>query len=254
VEFSPACKPANGSTFTAEMKILSRITFIVFLPACLTTAVHCMAQDVIDVVDPYQMKVSRSRQADTFYFSQKNIPQKAALDTLKTYDVFLEERPTPFGKAYMCNGREVTKQKFNDYKMLWNASLSCKPCMLYTYDDKDALKHIAYQYQDCLCGSFVEYYPRGAKKVVGQFKENTSGSWDNMKSRDLCNIRVGTWIYYYPTGMVEKTEVYADGKLQSVTTPSTFKKTANSSDAHKDSETQKGWLRKMKSKNRQTDN
>ena len=28
------------------------------------------AQEELDIVDPYQMKVSRSKEADTFYFTQ----------------------------------------------------------------------------------------------------------------------------------------------------------------------------------------
>ena len=74
------------------------------------------AQDIIDIVDPYEMKVSRSKDADTFYFSQNATTALAAkqkLDTLRTYDVFLEERPTPFGTAYMCNGNEVNKNILN---------------------------------------------------------------------------------------------------------------------------------------------
>ena len=50
------------------------------------------AQDIIDIVDPYEMKVSRSKDADTFYFSQNATTALAAkqkLDTLRTYDVFL---------------------------------------------------------------------------------------------------------------------------------------------------------------------
>ena len=75
---------------------------------------NSFAQEEIDIVDPYQMKVSRSKEADTFYFTQNAptaIKAKQKLDTLRTYDVFLEERPTPFGTAYMCNGIEVTKKK-----------------------------------------------------------------------------------------------------------------------------------------------
>ncbi|MBK9794122.1 MAG: hypothetical protein IPP60_13760 [Sphingobacteriales bacterium] len=132
-----------------------------------------LAQDIIDIVDPYEMKVSRSKDADTFYFSQNATTALAAkqkLDTLRTYDVFLEERPTPFGTAYMCNGNEVTKQKYFEYKKFWNASGACKPCLLYTYDDKNKLKYTAFQYEDCLCGSYVAYYQDGTKKVEGQFK------------------------------------------------------------------------------------
>ena len=180
------------------------------------------SQDEIDIVDPYQMKVSRSKDADTFYFTQNkisNIETKKKLDTLRSYDVFLEERMTPFGIAYMCNGAEITKKKYLEYKQFWNATGACKPCLLYTYDDKDQLKYVAYQYQDCLCGSYTEYYKDGKLKVEGQFLNVASGNLQNINERKVCNKRDGNWTYYLPNGVVEKTEIYASGILKNTTTP-----------------------------------
>lgn len=234
----------------------TRFSFPVFLflVQALCFSLHGAAQEVIDIVDPYEMKASRSKQADTFYFTQHTAAlSKAGVDTLRTYDVFLEERPTPFGKAYMCNGREVTKKKYDEYKLFWNASGACKPCLLYTYDDQDKLKYVAYQYEDCLCGSYTEFYPEGGKKVEGQFRPNTSGSWLNMKGRDLCNKRDGVWTYYDNNGLITKTETYVDGKLKSVSEP-----TLNSSsgsdpqtpdNASSGEQSRKGWLQRMKDKN-----
>jgi hypothetical protein len=231
--------------------------FIIFLfITSIKGAIQCMAQGEIDIVDPYEMKVSRSKKADTFYFTEKSSPvSKAKFDTLRSYDVYLEERPTPFGTAYMCNGKEVTKQKFAEYKLLWNASGACKPCLLYTYDDKDELKYAAYQYEDCLCGSYVEYYPDGARKLEGQFKENKTGDWNNMKARDLCNVREGKWTYYFQTGVTEKTEVYANGKLVSVTNPEEKASAEKKSEGTAEESTQKkGLLQRMKDKNKSNDN
>lgn len=176
---------------------------------------HIIAQEVIDIVDPYEMKVSRSPQADTFYFTQKNStpPTIYKLDTLRTYDVYLEERKTPFGTAYMCNGAEITKQKYEAYKRFWNTTGSCQPCLLYTFNDKEQLKYVAFQYENCLCGSYKEYYPEGTLKTEGQFKQNPSTSWENIKLKGICNIREGKWIYYTAQGDILKTETYQYGKL-----------------------------------------
>ena len=50
----------------------------------------------------------------------------------------------------------------------------CQPCFVYTFNDKDELKYIAFQYEEFLCGSYKEYYPAGTLKTEGQFKQNPS--------------------------------------------------------------------------------
>lgn len=191
------------------------------------------SQDVIDIVDPYEMKVARSKEADTFYFTQKNIESNIYknLDTLRSYDVFLEERPTPFGTAYMCNGKEVTKQQYVNFKKFWNAYGACTPCLLYTYNDKDELKYSAYQYEDCLCGEYKEYYADRKIKVEGQFKQNASGNWENYKQRSICNIRDGKWTYYYEDGSVSKSEIYENGRIKETKQP--FSITSNPTSINK---------------------
>lgn len=169
----------------------------------------------LDIVNPYERKVSRTAEADTFYFTQNKIPtpEITKQDTFRTYDVFLEERVTPFGIAYMCNGKEVTKQKYSDYKLFWNSMGACQPCLLYTYNDKNELKHIAYQYEDCLCGEYKEFYPEGNIKIQGQFMQNPTNTWENIKSKGVCSKRDGKWTYYTEEGNVLKVETYTGGKL-----------------------------------------
>ena len=172
---------------------------------------------MIDVVDPYQMKVETAKQgnkADTFYFIYQGTKLNRKLDTLRTYDVFLEERLTPYGIAYMCNGKEVTKDRYYEMRRFWNANGACLPCLMYTYDANDQLKYQSFQYEDCLCGEYKEFYTDGKKKTEGQFKPNTTGDWNTNRINGKCNIRVGKWIYYTPEQNTEKIEIYNDeGKL-----------------------------------------
>lgn len=226
-------------------------TFLVMSVIC------SFADDELDIVNPYEIKVSRSKEADTFYFTQHAVANSSTfknIDTIRTYDVFLEERMTPFGIAYMCNGSEITKKKYLEYKSFWNASGACKPCLLFTYDNKEQLKYIAYQYEDCLCGLYKEYYPSGELKVEGQFKENTSGNWENLKARNLCSLRDGKWSYFSLDGVLEKTEFYSSGKLIETinplqTNPSNQKTISTSSETVE----KKNIFQKLKDKNKSSE-
>jgi antitoxin component YwqK of YwqJK toxin-antitoxin module len=132
------------------------------------------------------------------------------------YSVFLDAKPTPFGTMYTANGKEIKREKYEEYKNSWEVTASCKPCVMYTFDMNDKIKIISFQYGTCLCGEYTEYFSDGSIRVKGQFQPNTSGSWQNMKERGLCNIRIGDWYYYLPNKNVDKVEVYANGVLQRV--------------------------------------
>ncbi|HNE51060.1 MAG TPA: hypothetical protein PLZ64_07955 [Chitinophagales bacterium] len=214
------------------------------------------AQDIIDVVDPFEMKVSRSAKADTFYFTQKNNPNQTItpkkLDTLRTYDVYLEERPTPFGKAYMCNGAEVTKQKYLEYKRFWDAVGACQPCLLYTFNDKDELKHVAFQYEECLCGSYKEYYAEGTLKIEGQFKQNPFSTWEDIKRKGVCNIRDGKWTYYTEEGAVLKEETYLNGKIINSSSGTLNLNSSSNQNTNTSTSSEKQGIRKIFSKKKNT--
>ena len=64
-----------------------KLLYSCFITYCLLHTVYSFSQDELDIVDPYQMKVSRSKEADTFYFTQNkiaNIETKNKLDTLRS--------------------------------------------------------------------------------------------------------------------------------------------------------------------------
>lgn len=139
--------------------------------------------------------------------------QTTTFDTLKTYDVFLEQVKTSWGMDYKANGQSVSVEKYNYYKMHWNAAYACKPCYLATMDAQDHVLHFALQYQNCLVGIYKEYYPEGGIKVEGQYKTDTTGNFDAFLKQGNCNLRIGKWIYYGSQGTKTKAEVYDNGKL-----------------------------------------
>lgn len=224
-----------------------------------------IAQGAIDVVDPYQTKIEAAQNAtksDTFYFIYQGTKLKRKLDTMRTYDVFLEERLTPYGVAYMCNGKEVNKDRYYEMRRFWDANGACLPCLLYTFDANDKLKYMAFQYEDCMCGEYKEFYEDGKKKVEGQFKPNESGDWRNRELNSKCNIRVGKWIYYTEDQNTDKIEMYNDeGKLvdikygQSSMNPKLNQKYSNDDNEASESNatTKKNVFQKLRSKVKQKD-
>jgi len=135
-------------------------------------------------------------------------------DSLKSYDVFLESLDKGFYTEYKVNGKVVTREYYNKYNLQWNSMGACKPCYLYTFDEQDHLLHVAFQYKDCIVGIYREYFPEGGIKVIGQFKENTTGDWDHLFERQLCNVRIGRWQYFNMEGKLFLIESYDEyGKL-----------------------------------------
>lgn len=137
-------------------------------------------------------------------------------DTLKTYDVFLEQVKTNWGMDYKVNGKSVSVEKYNYYKMHWNAAYACKPCYLATMDAEDHVLHFALQYQNCLVGVYREFYPEGGIKVEGQYKTDSTGNFDAFLKQGNCNLRTGKWTYYGEQGSKTKSEIYDNGKLVKV--------------------------------------
>lgn len=136
-------------------------------------------------------------------------------DTLKTYDVFLEVNKTLWGgMEYKANGKLVSEENYNKYKMAWDATWACKPCNLVTLDAQDHIKHVAFQYQNCLAGDYKEFFSNGKLKTEGQFKKNPDErNWNNLSERGICNLRQGRWTFYSEDGSVQKVEFYENGTL-----------------------------------------
>jgi hypothetical protein len=147
----------------------------------------------------------------SFQLQAQDIDRK--LDTLKSYDVNLDEVLTTWGKKYMANGKEISKEQYMKYKENWAITEQCHPCVMVTYDHLDRIKHQAIQYFDCLVGDYIEYYPDGKIKTKGAFKIPPGNDWSNLKLRQLCSVRDGKWIYYNESGKAELIETYVDGRV-----------------------------------------
>jgi antitoxin component YwqK of YwqJK toxin-antitoxin module len=169
-------------------------------------------------------------------------------DTLRMYSVYLEARPTPFGTMYMANGKEIKREKYEEYKNSWEVTASCKPCTMYTFDANDKIKIISFQHGTCLCGEYTEYYGDGTPRVKGQFQQNATGDWNNMKERGLCNIREGSWYYYLPNKNIDKIEVYENGVLQRVEKGQMPIAPLTGNNISAETNGQKGLLNKLKDK------
>jgi len=148
-------------------------------------------------------------------FSYNNTAQDSSriLDTLYTYNVDLYETTTPFGIKYTVNGKEITKKQYDKYRQYWRAIDACTPCLLRTFDMNDKIMYEAYQYVDCLCGQYTEFYKDGSIKTEGQFMKNPDNNWQNFNAQQFCNRKTGIWKYFYSNGTVEKIEEYLNGVL-----------------------------------------
>ncbi len=142
------------------------------------------------------------------------------LDTLKRYDVNLDEVLTTWGKKYMANGKEISKEQYQKYRENWSISEQCHPCIMVTYDHLERIKHQAIQHYDCFVGEYIEFFPDGKVKTKGTFKSPPTDDWSNLKMRQLCSMRDGKWTYYNESGKVDLIETYENGRMVRAETPS----------------------------------
>lgn len=75
------------------------------------------------------------------------------------------------------------------------------------------LSFIALSYNSCHVGLYTGFYPSGNVKTTGQYMENTTGDWSDLKKRGLCSIQTGEWKEYAEDGTLTKTYVYENGTL-----------------------------------------
>ena len=139
-----------------------------------------------------------------------------------------------------------------EYKRFWDAVGACQPCLLYTFNDKDELKHVAFQYEECLCGSYKEYYAEGTLKIEGQFKQNPFSTWEDIKRKGVCNIRDGKWTYYTEEGAVLKEETYLNGKIINSSSGTLNLNSSSNQNTNTSTSSEKQGIRKIFSKKKNT--
>jgi antitoxin component YwqK of YwqJK toxin-antitoxin module len=135
------------------------------------------------------------------------------LDTLSFYNVGLRAETVNNNTKYWVNDKRVNQATYEKYKTIWDNIDHCRPCYFKTYDENDVLLYEGAQYTDCRVGIWMEYYPSGALKIIGHYKENDTDNWENLWNRKLCSIKHGKWEYYNEDGAIRLTEYYWKGKL-----------------------------------------
>ena len=144
------------------------------------------------------------------------------LDTLIFYNVGLAAGPgkdcnnfdlTKKTIKYYVDCKEVSQTEYLKFKKGKDNIAICTPCVSKTLNKDGTLESIGVMYTDCRVGFWVEYYSSKKVKVVGYYKENDTGNWDNIWTRGYCSKKNGTWTYYDEDGKITRQEIYKDGTI-----------------------------------------
>jgi hypothetical protein len=115
--------------------------------------------------------------------------------------------------GYYANHIKVDKEIYLHFDSLLSNMNKCTPCYLKVYDTDNDLVRGGVYYKNFGVGAYVEYYPGGTIKTAGQFKQNLSGNWDDLRARGYYFKKEGRWTYYDTEGKITKVENYEDGNL-----------------------------------------
>ncbi len=144
-------------------------------------------------------------------FSQKD----AAIDIYKktdTIEAYINMQISSGPNGYFVNEKSIDKRTYDRYKTVMDKMDKCLPCWIKNYTLEGEFVSEGMYYTDCLVGNYVEYYPNGNKKLSGHYKENHTGTWEDLYQRGYCSVKEGVWIYHNESGKISKREHYKDGK------------------------------------------
>jgi hypothetical protein len=134
------------------------------------------------------------------------------LTTKKFYSLGYSTQSKNNVTTYKINEKEVDMTTYNKYHDTWKNMETCEPCILLTYDYDDKLLYKGIQYTDCPVGFWIEYFPNGKVKIIGHYKENESGNWQNAYDRGFCR-EDGAWTYFNETGDKLYSEYWKNGQF-----------------------------------------
>lgn len=143
---------------------------------------------------------------DTIKSSYKNLP------VLKKYTISSSALISADTSWFKLGGKDVDEKTYRKYTQYLDYYDKCKPCVLLGYDTIGYLHYKNIAYGDCNVGYWIEYYPNGKVKVIGHYKENTTGNWENIFERGYCR-QDGAWTYYDKRGILVNMEIWKNGKL-----------------------------------------
>ena len=134
------------------------------------------------------------------------------IPTFKEYAISSSSLTSGDTSWYKLNNKVVDEKTYKKFTQFSDNINKCRPCILLSYDTSENLLFKRISYGDCTVGYWIEYYLNGKVKVIGHFKENSSGSWDNIFYRGFCR-KDGNWIYFDENGNKTKSEIWKEGKL-----------------------------------------
>jgi len=134
------------------------------------------------------------------------------LSVLKQYAISSSAMRSADSSWFKINDKNVDSNTYKKFTQFSENANKCKPCILLSFDTSENLLFKRISYGDCTVGYWIEYYPNRKVKVVGHFKENASGNWDNLFDRGYCR-QDGVWTYYNNKGLITSSEIWKDGRL-----------------------------------------
>lgn len=114
---------------------------------------------------------------------------------------------------YKIFDKEVSKPFYEYYYSTRNNMADCKPCILMTYDLSEHLLSKSIQYADCGVGYRIEYHLNGKVKLIGHYKENPEGNWDDAWQRGYCSRKDGAFSYFNDKEELLYSEYWTDGRF-----------------------------------------
>jgi antitoxin component YwqK of YwqJK toxin-antitoxin module len=114
---------------------------------------------------------------------------------------------------YTVNGKTVDKATYDKYSIYWENMSNCCPCILEFYDINDKLIRESVQCTDCPVGYSKTFYENGKVQLYAQYKENSTGNWDNIFDRGYCHVPDGEWTYFSENGDTLYQEFWKDGQF-----------------------------------------
>ncbi|MFI5132843.1 MAG: hypothetical protein ACHQEB_00840 [Chitinophagales bacterium] len=122
---------------------------------------------------------------NTYYYDKGELVKEPPIDTVTTVD---------YGKmppVYFSN------------KIYWERN----------FDKDNHLLFEALKYNSCYIGTFINYWQNGKVKTKGQYLQNNTGDWKDLKNRGLCSVMDGEWQNYNESGKLTGTVIYDKGKI-----------------------------------------
>jgi len=160
----------------------------------------------VNIICPIILLAQHTAVTDTTKSIYKNLP------VLKQYAVSSSALISADTSWFKLNDKEVDEKTYRKYTQYSDNINKCRPCILLSYDTSNNLLYKSIAYGDCRVGYWIEYYPNGKVKVIGHYKENASGNWENISDKGYCR-EDGFWTYFNKNGIITHSETWKEGKL-----------------------------------------